>query len=145
MFLFFFSFFCARPLEKYELVATVICETVNVEGCVFKSQRSFVRVCVRVCACGSSSCLCYPFSATLPWRQCPPGVMGDECTRAIYSLLLPPSIHPSPSLFLRLTSSLPSPSCNLLLSVSPLSISFLPSFLCSFFPSLIGLTLSSSK
>lgn len=100
--------------------------------------------CVRVCVCKSSSCLCYPFSATLPWRQCPPGVMGDECARAIYSLFLPPSIHPSPSLLLHLplafslSLSLPSlfPPCNL----SPS-----PSFLCSFFPSVIGLTLSSSK
>lgn len=88
--------------------------------------------------CRSSSCFCYPFSATLPWRQCPPGVMGDECARAIYSLFLPPSLHPLPSLFvclslslslypsLSLSPSLPSSSCNL--SVSPLSISLLPLF-----------------
>lgn len=94
-----------------------------------ESQFSFVNVCV----CRSSSCLCYPFSATLPWRQCPPGVMGDEYARAIYSLFLPPStslsIHPSPSLFLRLSlplsSSLPSSSCNLSVSLR-FSISLLP-------------------
>lgn len=56
-----------------------------------ESQFSFIKLCV----CRSSSCLCYPFSATLPWRQCPPGVMGDECARAIYSFTLPLSLSPS--------------------------------------------------
>ena len=116
------------------------CEIVNVTKYMCEPQFSCIK---NECICRSSSCLCYPFSATLPWRQCPPGVMGDECARAIYSPFLPPSVPPSllPSITLSfplfLFSSISftySISALFLLPLSHLSSLPFPSFLCSFFP-----------
>lgn len=100
----------------------------------------FVCVCVcvhaRACVFRSSSCLCYPFSATLPWRQCPPRVMGtNEPELFILSSLLF-YLLPSTDTFSFPPSLLPATSLALL----PLS-PFLPSF----FLSPIGFTASSSK
>lgn len=118
-----FFFFCTRPLEKYELVTTVICETVNVEG---MRVQIAVFVCARVCLWKlimlMLSFFCHIAMATVPSR------CNGGRVRQSYLFSPSPSLHPPitlsfpPSHFIFALSLLQPPS----LRLSPLHL--LPSF-----------------